>query len=121
MKVLYVAALSLLLVSSAAAQRGKGVAPGTTIQCLDVSGAEIPPLCDVPASRLDKSEYICTCPAGGQRIDVPICAPGEKRPAENVALYRVRREAMRDGTLVGDLFQGKPICMAERDLLGHGH
>jgi hypothetical protein len=114
MKILYVTALSLLLASSAAAQRGDGHAPGTTIQCLDVAGQEIPPLCDVPASRLDKSEYICTCPAGGQRVDVPICAKGERRPAENVALYRARRQAMRDGTLVGDSFKGKPMCLEPR-------
>jgi len=116
MKVLYLAALplALTLAGSAVAQHGKGVAPGTTIQCLDVAGQEIAPLCEVPASRLDKSEYICTCPAGGQRVNVPICAKGEHRPPESVALYRVRKLAMRDGTLVGDTFQGKPMCLEER-------
>jgi hypothetical protein len=113
-KILSITALSLLLAGSATAQSGNGHAPGTTIQCLDVAGQEIPPLCDVPASRLDKSEYICTCPAGGQRVDVPICAKGETRPPENVALYRVRRLAMRDGTLVGDTFQGKAMCLEPR-------
>ena len=113
MRTMVLVVLPLLLAGSAMAQSGKGVAPGTTIQCIRVDGTEAPPLCDVPGSRLDKSEYICTC-RDGQRIDVPICAKGEKRPPEGVALYRVRRELSRDGSLVGDRFEGRPICLDPR-------
>lgn len=114
MRMMVLAILPLLLASSALAQSGKGVAPGTTIQCIEVDGSEIAPLCQVPASRLDKSEYICTCPAGGHRVDVPICATGERRPAENLALNKVRKLAARDGTLVGDRIDGRPICLDPR-------
>ena len=48
------------------------------------------------------------------REPLPICAKGEHRPPENLALYRVRKLAMRDGTLVGDTFEGKPMCLEER-------
>jgi hypothetical protein len=107
------AVLSLLLAGSAGAQTGKGVAPGTTIQCIRVDGTEAPPLCDVPGSKIDKSEYLCTC-RDGQRIAVPICGPGERRPPESVALHKVRRELSRDGSLVGDRFEGRPICLDPR-------
>ena len=54
--------------------------PTRTIQCIEVGGQIIPPVCDVPASRLDSREYICTCPNGGQRLEVSICPKGQKPP-----------------------------------------
>lgn len=53
---------------------------------------------------------MCTCPLGGVRVEVPICAKGENPPGENKALNVVRRTGARDGTLVGDTVNGKPIC-----------
>ena len=88
--------------------------PTQTIICLDVSGATLPVSCKVPASRLDKREDICMC-GTGRRVDVPICPPGVRAPPENVALNRARREAAQDGSLIGDLFEGKPMCVAGRD------
>ncbi len=88
--------------------------PTQTVICLDVSGATLPVSCRVPASRLDKREDICICHAG-MRVDVPICAPGVRPPPENVALNRARREAGRDGSLIGDLFQGQPMCVEGRN------
>lgn len=88
--------------------------PTKTIQCIDVGGDMIPPLCDVPASRLDSREYICTCPNGGQRLEVSICAKGQKPPPEGRALNRARREGMRDGSLVGDMIGDRQICVAPR-------
>jgi len=88
--------------------------PTQTIICLDVSGATLPVSCKVPASRLDKREDICVCNTG-RRVDVPICAPGVRAPAENVALNRARRDAAKDGSLIGDLFEGQPMCVAGRN------
>ncbi len=88
--------------------------PTQTTICLDVSGATLPVSCRVPASRLDRREDICVCPSG-MRVDVPICAKGVRAPPENVALNRARREAARDGSLIGDLFEGQPMCVAGRN------
>lgn len=87
--------------------------PRQTEICLDVNGGILPVVCQVPASRLDKREDICVCPQG-IRTAVPICGPGERQPADTVALNAVRKDAARDGTLMGDLFEGKPICVAPR-------
>ena len=92
--------------------------PTRTIQCIDVSGRDLPPLCHVPASRLDKSEYLCTCPANGQRVEVAICDKGQAPPADNIALDRARRLAVKEGTLVGAMIAGQPICVAPRHPYG---
>lgn len=89
--------------------------PTRTIQCIDVGGRSIPASCNVPGSRLDKREDICTCPAGGQRVEIAVCAKGERPPAESRALNVVRRTAARDGTLVGDTIEGRRICVAPRN------
>jgi hypothetical protein len=107
--------LALMAASASAYAQPLSERPPTwTIQCIDVSGAAIPASCKVPASRVDQSEYLCTCPAGGMRTRVPICGPGESPPPENLALNRVRREAARDGTLEGDKVGDRPICVAPR-------
>ena len=107
-----------LAVSSAAvpalAQPISEKPPTRTIQCIEVNGRAIPPICRVPASRLDGREDICTCPVGGQRIDVAVCGKGQVEPPEGKALLRARRAAMRDGSLIGDTVEGRPICVAPR-------
>ena len=89
--------------------------PPKTIQCLAPGGRSVPAFCDVPSSRLDDSEYLCTCPAGGQRVAVSVCRKGQTPPAENQALNLARREASRDGSLIGDMVGDKPICAAPRN------
>ena len=69
----------------------------------------------MPGSRLETREYICTCPNGGQRVDVSICPKGTKPPPESKALNIARRTAIRDGSLVGDTVDGRPICAAPRN------
>jgi hypothetical protein len=46
---------------------------------------------------------------------VPICPPGVRAPGETVALNRARRDAARDGSLIGDMFEGQPMCVAGRN------
>lgn len=110
-------ALALLALGAGAVQAQEPARnplnPTTTEVCLDVSGATLPIVCKVPASRLDKREDICSCPQG-VRTKVAVCAPGQAAPGETVALNAARREAARDGSLIGDLFQGQPICVAPR-------
>lgn len=84
--------------------------PRQTSICLDVSGQTLPVVCRGPASRLDKREDICQCPEG-RRVDVAVCAPGQKAPPDGLALDKVRRLAAKDGSLIGDTFEGRPICV----------
>lgn len=87
--------------------------PTQTVICVDVGGQSLPAVCNVPASRLDKREDICTCRVG-VRVDVPICPAGVKPPAETFAYEKARKAASRDGSLIGDLYQGQPMCVAGR-------
>ena len=109
------AAILVLAAGAAPAQPINENPPSKTIQCIEVGGQEIPAVCRVPGSRLDPREIICTCPAGGQRVEVAVCAKGERQPPEGRALNRVRREAVRDGSLLGDTFKGRPICVKPRN------
>lgn len=114
MRPVIVSALLALSAAFGPAAASTTAPPATTIQCITVSGRDEPALCKVPPGRLDRSEYICTCPAGGQRVEVAVCAKGQKPPPSNLALDRVRREAARDGSLLGDTVDGRPICVAPR-------
>ncbi|MEO8115578.1 MAG: hypothetical protein ABI655_14420 [Phenylobacterium sp.] len=109
--------LSILIAAALAAATPGSLAenpPTRTIVCLDVGGASLPAVCRVPASRLDQREDICLCPRGMQ-VTAPICPPGVRPPAESGAFERARRLASRDGSLVGDLYAGKPMCVAARN------
>lgn len=89
--------------------------PTQTVICLDVNGQTLPVSCRVPASRLDKREDICLCHQG-MRVDVPICPPGVRPPAENVAYEKARKAAAAgDMSLIGDMYEGRPMCVAPRN------
>lgn len=110
--------LSILLMLGAGAAQAQPIGenpPTRSIQCIEVSGQQIPPVCAVPGSRLDTREDICTCPGGGRRVEVAVCAKDQAPPPESKALNVARREAIRDGSLLGDLFAGQPICVAPRN------
>jgi len=107
--------LSLALAAAAAVAQPISENPPTrTKQCIEQSGQLIPPVCQVPGSRLDSREYICTCPNGGMPVDVAICAKGQTPPPEGRALIRARSEGVRDGSLIGDKVGDRPICVAPR-------
>ncbi|WP_312161963.1 hypothetical protein [Phenylobacterium sp.] len=88
--------------------------PTQTIICLDVGGQTLPVSCKVPASRLDKREDFCTCRTGTQ-VDAPICPDGVKPPVENLAYEKARKAAAQDGSLIGDLYEGRPMCVTGRN------
>jgi hypothetical protein len=85
------------------------VAAITTV-CLEPNGGLSPVICKAPASRLDARRDVCECPTG-RRTEVPICAAGEKPPPETRALNAFRRQAAADGSLAGDRFQDRPLCV----------
>jgi len=91
--------------------------PTWTVLCLDVSGKSLPATCDVPASRIDRRENICTCPLGGDRVTAPICPKGVKPPADSAAYETARHAAVKNGSLVGATYEGKPMCVAPRNAL----
>ncbi len=84
--------------------------------CIDVGGQSLPAMCKVPASRLDKREDFCLCDEG-VKVTAPVCGPGERAPAENIAYEKARKAAARDGSLIGDLYEGRAMCVAARDPL----
>ena len=115
MRVQILAVIAVLAAGAAAAQPVSENPPKTTIQCIDVGGLLIPPDCRVQASRLNAREDICTCPAGGDRVPVAVCQKGQTAPPEGKKLNIARREGLKDGSLIGDTIDGRPICVAPRN------
>ncbi|MDO8380258.1 hypothetical protein [Phenylobacterium sp.] len=113
-----IAALALAGSAGAALAGPMSNPPTERTICIDVGGQSLPVVCRVPASRLDKREDFCLCHQGA-RVIAPVCGPGQKAPAENLAYERARRDAARDGSLLGDLYRGQPMCVAARDPLSN--
>ena len=114
MRTLILSALFATSAGLAAAQPLNENPPTWTIQCIEVGGQAIAPVCKTPASRLDLTEDICLCPAGGTQVKVAICAKGQTPPPEGKALDIARQQNFRDGSLIGDTVDGRPICVAPR-------
>jgi hypothetical protein len=87
--------------------------PTQRVICIDVGGQNLPAVCKAPASRVDQREDICSCHRGTM-VDAPVCPDGVKPPAETVAFDRARKLAAKDGSLIGDLYQGEPMCVRQR-------
>lgn len=86
------------------------LAASVTTVCLEPDGSLSPVACTAPATRLDARREVCECPTG-RRTDAPLCAEGETPPPETRALNAFRRTAGRDGSLVGDRFRDRPLCV----------
>ena len=113
-------AAMLALGGPSAAQNMSANPPTETTICVDVGGGTLPAVCRVPGSRLDRREDICIC-RQGRTVKAPVCGPGERPPAESRAFENARAAAAQDGDLFGDLFEGKPMCVAPRNPGGHSH
>ena len=111
------AAAICLMAGAAAAQSLADNPPKATTICLDVSGKSLPATCQVPGSRLDAREDICLCPAGGERVSIPVCAKGVHAPGESAAYESARRKAVDHGSLAGATYNGRPMCLAPRNAL----
>ena len=109
-----IAAAALLTGAGAKPEPGSSpMHPATMDICLDVDGSSKPPLCQGASSRLDQSYDICICRTA-QRVEAPVCRDGEKPQSENRAFEKARKAAATDGSLVGDLYDGKPMCVRAR-------
>lgn len=109
-------ALALSGLSAAAAPPGgtTGRNPETRIICLDVGGETRPALCRASSSRIDQSDIICLC-ENAQRVAAPVCDAGERPQAESRLFERARKPAAKDGSLVGDLYEGRRMCIRARN------
>jgi len=95
------------------------IEPATTTICLDVGGRVRPATCHYQtASRLDKREDICQCLKGGQEVKVDVCPTGVKPPAESAAYERERYAAIQHGSLSGQSWRGRPICVSPHEYSG---
>ncbi|MBI1407947.1 MAG: hypothetical protein GC145_17670 [Caulobacter sp.] len=103
-----------LTLGGTAGAAGSSLHPSTRVICLDVGGELRPATCRTSASRLDQSDSICIC-KNAQRVEAPVCDRGEKPVSENRTYELARKEAARDGSLVGDLFQGRRMCVRARN------
>ncbi|MDQ0465118.1 hypothetical protein QO010_002902 [Caulobacter ginsengisoli] len=82
----------------------------TTSLCLDVGGQPRPVTCRKTASRLTVQDDICTCKVG-TLVTVSYCPDGVTPPAEDRAFEKARYELAQDGSLVGDQYEGRDICV----------
>lgn len=104
-----------LLSGAAHAQAPKP--PGTTTICLDVVGRQAPVSCRSQASRIAQREDICQCLHGGQQVTVAVCPEGVSPPAESAGYARERYAAVKNGSLVGATWRGRPICVKPYEAL----
>lgn len=117
MRRLLIATFAAAALATAAASPPPGSSPqhpAKGILCLDVGGASRPPVCQGSASRLDQSYDICVC-RDARTVKAPVCAPGTRPPAENRAYEKARLAAARDGSLLGDTYEGQPMCVVPRN------
>lgn len=55
-----------------------------------------------------------TCPAPARFVSQPFCETVPKPPRDVPGYYRARGLAARDGSLVGDRFEGQPFCVVRK-------
>ena len=117
MRSLIIAAAALLAIGASStvnARSDGGIKPTMGILCLDVGGQARAPVCQGASSRIDQRYDICVC-ENEQRVAVPVCGDGEKPISEDRAYELARKDAARDGTLVGDLYEGRQMCVRARN------
>lgn len=117
MRTLFIAAATLLAFGASStvnASPDSATHPKMGIMCLDVGGESRPPVCRGSSSRIDQGYDICQCETA-QRVEVPVCAKGERPITENRAYELARKDAARDGSLVGDRYEGRQMCVRPRN------
>lgn len=117
MRTLFIAAAALLAFGASGAvnaSSGSATHPTTGIMCLDVGGESRPPVCRGSSSRIDQGYDICLC-ENAQRVEAPVCGKGQRPITENRAYELARKDAARDGSLVGDRYRGRQMCVRPRN------
>lgn len=89
--------------------------PTVTSICIEPGGRTLPVTCRAQPSHIDPREDICQCLDGGQQVTISVCPPGVRPPAESAAYERARAEAVKNGSVVGATWQGRPMCVAPRN------
>jgi hypothetical protein len=112
------AALLALAACTSQPQTGTYVGDLVGEACIDTGGSMEPAFCTLPGPAVagqPPATGFCRCPATSRLIDAPYCAKGELQPAENSA-YRaaVKAATAGDSSLVGDTYNGKPMCILPR-------
>jgi hypothetical protein len=103
------------LLTAGAGEPGSSASrPATRTICIDLGGQSRPAVCTYPASRLDDREDFCRC-GDAQRVEAPVCGAGDRPQAETRAFERARKAAAKDGSLVGDLYADRPMCVSPRN------
>ena len=116
MRTLFIAAALLAFGTSGAVNASPDSAthPKMGIMCLDVGGESRPPVCRGSSSRIDQGYDICLC-ENAQRVETPVCGKGERPITENRSYELARKDAARDGSLVGDRYEGRQMCVRPRN------
>ncbi|NEX94105.1 hypothetical protein [Caulobacter sp. 17J65-9] len=103
---------TVLAVGLAAAFMGGGAYAGSrdsqTYVCLS-NGQRVGIVCD--RGGMSGADDMCVCPGDSAKVKASWCGEGQTPPAESAALDRARKAAARDGSLIGDTFEGKPMCV----------
>ncbi len=117
MRNLIIAAAALLAFGASSvvnASPDSATHPKMGVMCLDVGGESRPAVCRGSSSRIDQGYDICLC-ENAQRVETPICAKGQRPISENRSYELARKDAARDGTLVGDRYEGRQMCVRPRN------
>jgi len=86
--------------------------PDAATLCLDGLGTTHPAVCTkMSATRQPTPPDICICPGPYRTVKAPWCAPGEIPPVDDAAFDHARAKAAEDGSLFGDTYQGKRMCV----------
>ena len=107
------AAVTAVAVAQPAGQSHRSQTPATL--CLDGIGINHAPIChSQSASRFATPPDICTCEGPYRQVEAPYCAKGQTPPSDTAAFDHARAKAAEDGSLFGDSYQGKPMCVELR-------
>lgn len=101
---------SLLATSAAGAVAAQPRPPEEGMMCLNPNGSQEPAVCRRGNAWGDAD--ICSCRGTAMRYDVPVCATGERPPAESIRLDRFRSEWLKTHhSLYGASFEGHRLCV----------
>lgn len=79
------------------------LAPGGAYFCMAPDGSD--------AREIFGPTGSVTCPAPARFISQPFCRTAPNSRRDIAGYYRARAKAARDGSLVGDSFEGQPFCV----------
>jgi len=116
MRILLASAALLLAAACTTSETGMGVAEMETVgnACVDTSGYMEPAICSVKVPSKNAMGF-CQCTSVAQKIDAPLCLGGDKQPTDTSDYRQAVLAAIRgDGSLVGDSYNGKPMCVPPR-------